>query len=138
MANSRSKNTPGNYAQEKWEKQMLSNYRMFENNAGAAAYTKHLAGLGFYGGPRMANFELSENSVDIESALRGLNTGNLESPQAEVQPVPKNLLTMNLYEAPTVFIPRPGIIPSGQRPEYAWGGVVGSTPFVESFISGQR
>ena len=86
----------------------------------------------------MANFELSDNAVDIESQLRGLNTGNLEFQQAEVKPALKNMLTMNLYEAPTVYVPRPGIVPSGQRPEFAWGGVVGSTPFFEPFISGSR
>ena len=58
----------------------------------------------------------SQNSVEIESALFGINSTNLVNPQKPVVPELKYLPSVSYFEKLPNFMPEPLVVEKNQRP----------------------
>ena len=65
---------------------------------------------------KMSREHFSSNSVDIESALFGINSTNLVEPQATVVPHMKSLPEVKFFERMAVFLPEPLVVEKSARP----------------------
>jgi len=59
---------------------------------------------------------LSNNPVEIESALFGINSTNLVDPQPQVQPQLKNVPMVSFFDTTPVIMPEKFVVRPGQRP----------------------
>jgi len=113
MSSTRTKNTPGNYELEQWSFNKNVNYCVADYR-GAPPQT-HLPGNGLLAG-NVSKTQLSNNSCDIESMLRGIGSSNLVGPQFQVQPEITYLQSLNISDKIPLLIPAPLVIHSNQRP----------------------
>jgi hypothetical protein len=115
MASTRNLNTPGNYNLEQRQYRDMETYTLYPNSQYGAAYNTMLPGNGVNPGQVPWN-KLSNNAVQIESFLFGINSTNLVQPQAPLVPELKTLETANFFERTPVFIPEPLVVEKNQRP----------------------
>lgn len=115
MASTRNLNTIGNYNLEQRQYRDMETYTLYPNSQYGAAYSTMLPGNGVNPGQVPWN-KLSNNAVQIESFLFGINSTNLVKPQAPLVPELKKLETANFFERTPVFIPEPLVVEKSQRP----------------------
>jgi len=115
MASTRNKNTPGNYCLQQMSYSESRNYLAYINGANGYAYDTRFPGNGLNPGQVPWN-QLSNNAVDIETFLYGINSTNLVNPAPCLTPEIKTLKTANVFEKPPIFIPEPLVIEKNQRP----------------------
>lgn len=115
MASTRNLNTPGNYNLEQRQYRDMETYTLYPNSQYGAAYSTMLPGNGVNPGQVPWN-KLSNNAVQIESFLFGINSTNLVQTQAPLVPELKKLETANFFERTPVFIPEPLVVEKSQRP----------------------
>ena len=116
MTSTRNGNTQGDYNVKKQESVMIRDYLLYNDYANTK--TPVFFNLGsnpsFYGGV------LSQNSIDIESKLRGIRSVNLEGPAFDPTPQFKSLPTISYFERPQfqTIMPQPYIHSRNERPNY--------------------
>ena len=115
MANTRNKNTPGNYCLDQKQIANADRWTMYINGANGHAYDSKLAGNGFNPGQVPSNV-LSSNPTDIESFLRGTNLNNMVNPAKSLVPELKCVPMKNMYKSARVIMPIPLVAPNDQRP----------------------
>lgn len=115
MASTRNLNTPGNYNLEQRQYRDMETYTLYPNSQYGAAYNTMLPGNGVNPGQMPWN-QLSNNAVQIESFLFGINSTNLVKPEAPLVPELKKLETANFFERSPIFIPEPLAVEKSQRP----------------------
>ena len=115
MASTRNLNTPENYCLEQKKYKDFENYTLYANSQYGAAYSTHLPGNGVNPGQVPWN-QLSNNAVQIESFLFGINSTNLVNPMAPITPDIKPLCVLNFFESAPVLIPDPLAVQKSQRP----------------------
>ena len=59
---------------------------------------------------------LSNNSVEIESALFGINSTNLVEPQPDINPKLKTIPMKQFFQRTPLIMPKPLVIENNQRP----------------------
>ena len=115
MASTRNINTCGDYKIQQNAFQRNFEEVTFKYSANGSAYEPALP----CGGSAPASFmwrdSLSHNPVEIESALFGINSTNLVNPQPPVYPQLKSLRNVSFFERPALIIPKPLVVPHGQR-----------------------
>lgn len=114
MASTRNINTPGNYCQQQNTFRHSEMYTLYPNSQYGAAYKTELPGNGLLAGQFPGN-TLSNNAIDTESFLYGINSTNLVNPAPCFTPQIKKLCSANIYETPITYIPEPLII-DNERP----------------------
>jgi hypothetical protein len=117
MSSTRNKNTPGNYAMEKWAYTKKHEELMFIHASQGQAITTQLPGNGLLSG-RIAGRDLASNSCDIESALFGIGSTNLENPLPHVTPQINYLRSLNVMNKIPMVIPVRYENEPNQRPMY--------------------
>ena len=117
MASTRNNNTPGNYNLEQTKYYSTRKYESFVNSQYGMAYKPALSTLGI-NPTHMPRETFSNNSVDVESALFGINSTNLVSPQKPVNPELKTIPTISFFERMPLFMPNPLVIENKQRPYF--------------------
>ena len=117
MASTRNKNTPGNYASEKWSIQKQHEERMYIHQTQGQAAATQLPGNGLLSG-RYAGRDLAKNDCDIESFLFGIGSTNLETPLPPVVPNLNDLQSLNVIQKTPMVMPRGFSIEPNQRPMY--------------------
>ena len=116
MACTRNKNTHCDYILEQRNNRLINDYRLFQNGSSGRAYCDNMPSLGYIPS-NMSRDALSNNAVDIESKLRGINSCNLVSPQQEITPQLKNICFRDFFAVNReILIPEPLIIENNQRP----------------------
>jgi len=115
MASTRNRNTPGNYYLEQKEYKQSENYTLYENSQYGAAYQTRWAGNGLNPGQIPWN-QLSNNAVDIETFLLGINSTNLVNPAPPLVAQFKHLETANIYCTSPTIMPEPLVVKKDQRP----------------------
>ena len=90
MASTQNKNTKSDYCYQQRDFRGIFNHVSYVNSQNGRAYTDALPDVG-YMPSHMSRESFSKNSVDIESALFGINSTNLVDPQAPVVPQLKEL-----------------------------------------------
>lgn len=116
MSSTRNRNTIGNYTLEMQQHSRTFDNMLYEHGSAGCAYVTQLPGLGFNGAAIPAN-KLSNNSVDIESFMRGIGSTNLVNP-ATVGFVPelRQLSLVNVFEYAPVIVPADHTYLTNQRP----------------------
>lgn len=113
MASTRNKNTCGDYYLEQKQSQHIFDDRIYKHRR--IAYNDALPCAGINVG-NVPNTQLAYNATDIESALYGVNSTNLVSPQPPVKPKLKSMRDLAFFERSQIFIPEPLVIEKSQRP----------------------
>tara|TARA_Y100000591_G_scaffold331621_1_gene366077 strand:- start:7718 stop:8083 length:366 start_codon:yes stop_codon:yes gene_type:complete len=116
MACTRNKNTYCDYVLEQRNNKLIKDYNLFQNGSNGKAYTTGMPSLGYMPSHMPANV-LSNNAVDIESRLFGINSCNLVNTQKPITPE-INTIQFNDYfhMDKAVLIPEPLVIENNQRP----------------------
>ena len=118
MSGTRNLNTKNDYLCEKKSKQKYSNYTL-DNVYAEQPGTNRMFSIG--GNVRMYSGNLSHNSVDIESKLRGINSVNLEGPSFDPILRSKQIQSVDLFDnnlKKEVYLPSPIIHYSNERPGF--------------------
>lgn len=115
MASTRNKNTCSNYCLEQRMTTKSFDYIEYRNGASGAAYNPALPCMGIM--PSQMPRELfSRNSIDIESALFGINSTNLVETQKPVVPQLKTLPNVSFFGQMKLIMPDPLVVEKFQRP----------------------
>jgi hypothetical protein len=118
MSSTRNKNTPGNYALERWSDAKINTELMYIHAAQGQAMTTQLPGDGLLAS-KIAGRDLANNYCDIESALFGIGSTNLENPLPKVNPEINYLRSLNIIQkTPSMVKPQKYDIQPNQRPMY--------------------
>ena len=115
MASTRNSNTKGNYVLEQKQYKQFENYTLYPNSQYGAACDTKLAGNGVNPGQIPWN-QLSNNAVEIESFLFGINSTNLVNPAGPLYPELKQIDTANFFEKKATHMPDPLAVEKFQRP----------------------
>lgn len=116
MSCTRNKNTYCDYLLEQRNNRIIKEYNLYPNGSYGKATTNCLPNLG-YNPSHLPRDVLSDNPVDIESKLFGINSCNLVNKTSEIRPNLK-ILSFNdvFYLNREVLVPEPLIIENNQRP----------------------
>ena len=117
MASTRNKNSTSDFKIEQKTQNLARNYVAFENGYAGTADEPARAyeSVGILP-TKMSREHFSSNSVDIESALFGINSTNLVEQQAPVVPHLKNLPEVKFFDRLAMFMPDPLVVDKSARP----------------------
>jgi hypothetical protein len=118
MASTRNKNSREDYILEQRSLNLAREYDLFKNASNGHAYTTSLPEFGF-NPSTMGRDNFSYNSIDIETALFGINSTNLVDPQPPVVPFLKTVPEIKFFNRlPKLIMPMPLVIENNQRPTF--------------------
>lgn len=113
MASTRNRNTSINYNLEQRSYQKQDTYiRLY-----GESYKTNLPGNGLLHG-KLPREQLSENPVNTESFLFGINSTNLVNPSPIFKPQMNTLSQVDIFNKNVMYLPEPFICEIGQRPLY--------------------
>ena len=115
MASTRNKNTGSNYCLEQRMTTQSFKYLEYQNGASGAAYSPAIPCMGIMPS-QMPREAFSQNSVDIESALFGINSTNLVERQQPVVPELTKLPEVTFFGRMQLVMPDPLVVEKSQRP----------------------
>ena len=115
MASTRSINTQGNYYLEQREFKHSENYTLYEHSQYGSAYSTNLPENGLNPAQIPWN-QLSNNAVEIESFLFGINSTNLVKPAPPLVAKLKYLDSVNIFKKEPTLMPEPLVVLKSQRP----------------------
>ena len=115
MASTRNNNTKGNYCLQQRSYTDASQYNSYIHSQWGQASKNAIPCLGITPSHMPWN-TLSNNPVDIESDLFGINSTNLVEPQAPVQPQLKNIPMIPYFDRSPVIMPEKLVVEKNQRP----------------------
>lgn len=115
MASTRNKNTKGDYLLEQRVNDLANMYSTYTHSQYGSAYTHTFPELGFVPN-KMSNTIFSENAVDIESGLFGINSTNLVNEMPQCAPSWKSPLpTKSYFDRIPMIMPTPLVVIKNQR-----------------------
>lgn len=112
MSSTRNKNTIGNY---QLEHNSFVNHKNYMVTNPIQENPTHFCGNGLIG-QKCPSSQLSNNSIDVESFLFGINSTNLEGPSFEARPELKTLKSLSIQDRVPFIMPEPLYVASNQRP----------------------
>ena len=117
MASTRNKNTKNEYdiKQRQFQNNMI--YNTFTHSQWGESYTNYLPTYGL-NPPKIPRDKLSNNSIETESYLFGINSTNLVKPIGPVTPQINHLDTVTFFEKKQTLIPEPLVVKKDQRPNW--------------------
>lgn len=115
MASTRNCNQRGDYKMEQRQNDDRLNYLQYENFGKSNNVVFPDTGINMGG---IHAQSLSDNSCDIESALFGINSTNLENPRPELTTQLKPMQSHAFFERPTLVMPKNFVQILDQRPMY--------------------
>lgn len=115
MASTRNNNMPSDYCLQQRSYMDTRNYNEYQYSQVGRAYNNAIPALGIMPS-HMPREAFSTNSVEIESALFGINSTNLVNPQAPVRPDLITLPEVCYFNTLPVYIPEPLVVEKAQRP----------------------
>lgn len=104
MASTRNKNTPGNYFLEMQQHTLQNSYRL--NSRYGIAHHTQLPGNGLLPS-KLPREHLSNNAIDIESYLFGVNSTNLVNLEPILHPSLNRLSVHHMYQPDPIIMPTP-------------------------------
>ena len=115
MASTRNNNTVNDYKLQQRRYENSRNYLDYKHSSFGAAYDPSIPALGYLPN-RMSRDALSNNAVEIESKLFGINSINLVTPQKEIYPQLNTVPLKSFFHRNSVIMPDPLVIENNQRP----------------------
>ena len=115
MASTRNINCQGSYCLQQKSYRKSRDYNSYLNSQYGTAYNPAIPSIGITPS-HMPQNTLSNNPIEIESALFGINSTNLVNPQQPVEPNLKTIPEISFFERTQVIMPKPLIMQNRQRP----------------------
>ena len=115
MASTRNKNAKSEYALEQRTNNFINNWNTYENSSYGSPYDAAMPAVG-YMPSHMCPCFFSNNAIDIESDLYGINSTNLVSEKPKTNPELKTIKTINYFDRIEMLMPKPLVIEDNQRP----------------------
>ena len=115
MASTGLKNSPGDYKLQQRGFKESNYYTTYINSSTGRAYDNALPDVGITPS-NMPRSAFSNNSVDIESALKGIGSTNLVNPQNPIKPSLITLPNVAYFDRMACIMPKPLEIAKDQRP----------------------
>ena len=115
MSCTRNKNTPSDYCLEQKQNTQIFGYLEYKNSQYGYACHNAMPTMGVTPS-HMPRQIFSNNSIDIESALFGINSTNMVTPQAPVVPQLVQLPEVSYFNRMPFILPNPLVIENNQRP----------------------
>jgi hypothetical protein len=115
MASTRNINTRGDYNLEQEHYGLARMYSSYIHSNQGCAYQNSIPSIGITPS-RMPRNTLSNNPIDIESLLFGINSTNLVKPRKPIKPDLKKIPTSVFFDRLPVHMPKPLVIENDQRP----------------------
>jgi len=115
MSSTRNNNTVGNYNLQQRSINQQYDTKMYVNSSNGSPYNTAITSGGHALPSFMSRDAFANNSIEIESALFGINSSNLVNPQPAVQPQLKTLRTIEFFSRTPVILPDELIVPLNQR-----------------------
>ncbi len=115
MASTRNNNTPNDYCLQQQSYKESRNYIDYQYASNGRAYKNAIPCMGVTPS-HMPREAFSNNSVDIEGALFGINSTNLVNPQKPVNPNLKQLPEVSYFDRMQTIMPEPLVVEKNQRP----------------------
>ena len=116
MTSTRNINTCGNYELEEREFRKFQNYNLDTTISYGEPYGAAIPSGGSAPPSKINRTVLSSNSVDIESALRGIGSTNLVKPQFPTFPQLTPLNTVEFFKRSPIIMPANLEISNTERP----------------------
>jgi hypothetical protein len=115
MASTRNKNTKGDYFLEQRNNCLANMYSTYQHSQYGGAYNTSLPEIGLVPS-KMSNSIFSENAIDIESGLFGINSTNLVKEAEKCVPNWKSPIPTKAYfERIQMIMPTPLVVVKNQR-----------------------
>ena len=111
----RARNYPANYCLQQRNNNLSKNYTLYQHGAMGIPVSPAIPCLG-YTPSHMISHVFSENPIEIESALFGINANNLVNPQKPINPELKCLKFNSFFERLPLIMPNPMVPDNNQRP----------------------
>jgi len=116
MTSTRNKNSQLNYNLEKANANKLFGEKLYLHSSSGRPTSECIPSLG-YMPSHISRDALSNNSIDIESQLRGIGSTNLETPYEPVTPNINNLEFKDFFDRQSnIIMPYPMVYENNQRP----------------------
>ena len=115
MASTRNNNTKSDYSLQQRSYQSIRDYNSYEYSQYGHAYSPGIPCVG-YMPSHMPRDTLSNNPVEIESTLFGINSTNLVEQQPDVNPELKTIPMKQFFQRTPLIMPKPLVIENNQRP----------------------
>lgn len=115
MTSTRNKNMQSDYNIREKSYKHSREWIDYQHSSNGAAFDNALPSLGF-NPSHMPGSALSNNHVDIESSLFGINSSNLVNPSQKVVPEIKIVPFKPYFEIMPVIMPEKLVVPRFQRP----------------------
>ena len=116
MTSTRNVNTFGNYELEQKEFRRFQNYNLDTTLSYGEPYSPAIPSGGSAPPSKINRTVLSSNSIDIESALRGIGSTNLVKPQFPTIPQLTSLNRVEFFKRSPVIMPAKLEISNTERP----------------------
>lgn len=117
MASTRNINTKCDYKLQQKANELSLDHTLYQNSSYGEAYKNTFPE--FYNPSHLPRQFYTENSVDIESALKGINSTNLVNEPEVVTPIFKPITYSCFFESPKKpILPQPLFIENNQRPTF--------------------
>ena len=118
MASTRNNNTRCNYQLEQKSNRMALDHNLYKNSASCVAYKNTFPEF-YYRPSHLPRQFYTENSIDIESALKGINSTDLVNEAPIVTPIFKPITYSCFFDhSKKVILPEPLVIEQNQRPRF--------------------
>ena len=115
MSSTRNINTRGNYCLEEEHYKLNRSYNNYLHGAQGRAYVNSMPNIG-YRPSYMPRDTLSNNPIEIESMLFGINSTNLVKPRKPIKPELKAIPTLKFFDRLPTHMPKPLVVENNQRP----------------------
>ena len=115
MASTRNKNMPSDYCLQQQSYSLARNYVNYAHSSYGSPKQTSIPSVGITPS-HMSYNAFSRNGIEIESALRGINSTNLVSPQEPATPQFKTIKFQPFFERLPMIMPDPLVIKGNQRP----------------------
>ena len=115
MSSTRNRNMRSDYCLQQRENILVNNYNSYKNSQYGSAYKPSIPTLGITPS-HMPRDILSNNSIDIESSLFGINSSNLVQQNKPVEPQLKSIPYSNYFDRIELIMPKPLVVEKNQRP----------------------
>ena len=115
MASTRNINTRGDYNIQQKAFNRNMDEALYKYGSSGPAYNPGLPCGGAAPPSSMSCEALSNNSVEIESALFGIDSTNLVNPRAPVNPQLKTLRNVKFFDRPSIVMPKNLMVLRNQR-----------------------
>ena len=115
MTSTRNNNTQGDYNLQQKSYSLARQYTSYKYSQYGHTPTPAIPCVG-YTPSHMPRDTLSNNPVEIESALFGINSTNLVVPQQPVKPQLKTIPMKQFFQRTPMIMPKPLVMEHNQRP----------------------